>query len=35
MMIQDSSNQTPAHAIRFAPLEHLLDVIDEHDMQSF
>ncbi|CAF4487866.1 unnamed protein product [Rotaria sp. Silwood1] len=28
-------SQTPAHAIRFAPLEHLLDVIDENDMQSF
>jgi hypothetical protein len=28
-------NQTAAHAIRFAPLEHLLDVVDEHDMQVF
>jgi hypothetical protein len=28
-------NRPAAHAIRFAPLEHLLDVIDEHDMQSF
>ncbi|CAF2973354.1 unnamed protein product [Rotaria sp. Silwood2] len=28
-------NQTPAHAIRFAPLEHLLDAIDQNDMQSF
>ncbi len=28
-------NQTAAPAIRFAPLEHLLDVIDEHDMHSF
>jgi hypothetical protein len=28
-------NQTPAHALRFAPLEHLLDVIEENDMQSF
>jgi hypothetical protein len=31
----NSSNSTAAHAIRFAPLEHLLDVIDEHDMQAF
>ncbi|CAF2076967.1 unnamed protein product [Rotaria magnacalcarata] len=28
-------NQTAAHAIRFAPLEHLLDNIDHNDMQSF
>ncbi|CAF5229955.1 unnamed protein product, partial [Rotaria magnacalcarata] len=28
-------NQTAAHAIRFAPLEHLLDNIDPNDMQSF
>jgi hypothetical protein len=28
-------NRTAAHAIRFAPLENLLDVTDEHDMQSF
>ena len=31
----NNSNLTPAHALRFAPLEHLLDVIDENDMQSF
>ncbi|CAF3554175.1 unnamed protein product [Adineta steineri] len=28
-------NQIAAHALRFAPLEHLLDVIDENDMQLF
>jgi hypothetical protein len=28
-------NRPPAHAIRFAPLEHLLDVIDEQDMSTF
>ncbi|CAF3082990.1 unnamed protein product [Rotaria sp. Silwood2] len=31
----NNSNRTPAHAIRFAPLEHLLDVIDETEIQSF
>ncbi|CAF3795091.1 unnamed protein product [Rotaria sp. Silwood1] len=31
----NNSNRTPAHAIRFAPLEHLLDVIDEVEIQSF
>jgi hypothetical protein len=28
-------NPTPAHAIRFAPLEHLLDSIDHTDMHLF
>jgi hypothetical protein len=28
-------NQNPVHALRFAPLEHLLDVIEQDDMQSF
>ncbi|CAF1282863.1 unnamed protein product [Rotaria sordida] len=28
-------NQAPAHAIRFAPLEHLLDVIYQNDIQLF
>ncbi len=28
-------NRSSAHAIRFAPLEHLLDVIDEPDMENF
>ena len=31
----NSSNRPAAHAIRFAPLEHLLDVIDEQDMTTF
>jgi hypothetical protein len=30
-----SLNSTPAHALRFAPLEHLVDVIDENDIQSY
>jgi len=28
-------NRTAAHAIRFAPLEQLLDVTDEYDMRTF
>ncbi len=37
-MLKSNDNplhQAPAHAIRFAPLEHLLDVIREQDMQAF
>ena len=30
-----SSNSTPVHALRFAPLEHLLDAIDENDVQTY
>ncbi|CAF1067910.1 unnamed protein product [Adineta steineri] len=29
------TNLAPAHAIRFAPLEHLQDAIDEQEMQAF
>ncbi|CAF1206945.1 unnamed protein product [Adineta ricciae] len=32
---ENSSTQTAAHAIRFAPLEHLLDTIEEQNMQAF
>jgi hypothetical protein len=31
----NNQNPTSAHALRFAPLEHLLDIIDQNDMQSF
>ena len=31
----DNLERTPAHTIRFAPLEHLLDTIDDHDMLAF
>lgn len=34
-MNQSSENLSPAHALRFAPLEHLLDVIDEQEMNTF
>jgi len=34
-MNEDHKQTNAAHAIRFAPLEHLLDVIDETDMQTF
>jgi len=33
--ISDQTNPIPAHALRFAPLEHLLDVIDQNDIQSY
>ncbi|CAF0768705.1 unnamed protein product [Didymodactylos carnosus] len=29
------TNRYPSHAFRFAPLEHLLDVIEENDMKIF
>lgn len=28
-------NQIPAHAIRFAPLEHVLDIVERDEMQAF
>ena len=28
-------NRTPVHVMRFAPLEHFIDSIDEHDIQNF
>ena len=28
-------NQIPAHAIRFAPLEHVLDIVEHDEMQAF
>ena len=31
----DPSDRSTAHAIRFAPLEHLLDAIDDSDVHSF
>lgn len=34
-MNSSSENLLPAHALRFAPLEHLLDAIDEQDMSNF
>lgn len=30
-----ATHQLQGHAIRFAPLEHLLDVVDDHDIQMF
>ena len=32
---ENNPNRPAAHAIRFAPLEHLLDVIDEQDILTF
>ncbi|UJR28572.1 hypothetical protein I4U23_009805 [Adineta vaga] len=32
---ENSSHQTAAHGICFSPLEHSLDDIDEHDMETF
>ncbi|CAF4483107.1 unnamed protein product, partial [Rotaria socialis] len=33
--VDNSAERTPAHAIRFAPLEHLVDIIDVLDVQAF
>ena len=34
-VLRPNVNRSEAHAIRFAPLEHLLDVVDEREMSSF
>lgn len=32
---ENGTERQPAHAIRFAPLEHVLDTIEDDDMQDF